>query len=390
MGGDHVVGGQAVGEQGDTPAIGVHVRQGADEIVTGNEIARLDQNFAQRAAAQQPRQLVAHQPLGHALGFVRGVEQQRRRRGDLACIRIAHDFLKARRVLLMAVGKIAQVLAPVVQLVPQMLRVFPGAAFQRAQVHGDVAVPVTVEGVQGFRDDRAPGIQVQVTEVGVRVHAKVMVGDVAPADDGVLAVGDPGLVVHPVVQAGGVIQPLQEVFVTPPERVEQAHFHIGVGIERRPFHVPTQLVGMVQQQPHAHPAPGRFQGPVHQQLADMVVVPDVVLQIQGFLRQPGGGGAQGEGFLAVRQQAESGLAYPRGRRGGVVAPPVPVAAHTLGLRLSRISRSRIMSSGTWGVGGVSTGAACSSRRLMRLMPRTSRKVAQATIRKLITLLMNRP
>ena len=387
VGGDHVIGGQAVGEQRHPAAIAVHVRQGGGEFVPGDKVAGLDQNLAQGALPQQAAELVAHQTLGGALGLVRRVEQQRGRRLDLAAVGGAENVLEMRDILLVTVGKTIQALAPGHQLLPQPVGVDPGTAAQGPQAHADVALPVGVEGGAGFRHDRPAGIDVQVAEIGFRVDAEIVLGKVTPADDGPFAVHDPGLVVHAMVQPGGVVKPLNKMLVAAPERVEQADLHIRVGVQRRPFHVPAELVGVVEQQPHLDAPAGGFQGPVDQQLANPVVLPDVVLQVQGSLRQAGGGRAQHERFFAVRDQAKMGVLDVLA--GGAVPGPLGVVTHQR-LRLSRISRSSRMSSGTSGVGGGSTGAASSSLRLTRLSPRTRKNTAQATITKLITLLIKTP
>ena len=365
----------------------MHVGQGGGEFVPGDKVAGLDQDLVQGALPEQPAELVAHQALGGALGLVRRIEQQRGRRLNLPSVGGAENVFEMGDILFVTVGKTVQAFTPRHQPLPQPVGVDPRAAAQGAQAHADVAVPVGVEGGAGFRHDRPPGVDVQVAEVGLRVDTEVVLGQVAAADDGPLAVHDPGLVVHPVVQPGGVIEPLNKVLVAAPERVEQPDFHVRVRVQRRPFHIPAELVGVVEQQPHLDAPAGRFQGPVDQQLADPVVLPDVVLQVQGALGQPRGGGAQHEGFLAVRDQTKVRVLDILA--GGTVPVPLGLLTHQR-LRLSRISRSSRMSSGTSGVGGGSTGAACSSLRLTRLSPRTRKNTAQATIRKLITLLINTP
>src|SRR5205823_4577332 len=63
-------------------------------------------------------------------------------------------------------------------------------------------------------------------------RVEVLVADVAPADDGDLAVGGERLVVHPPVEALEVREIAQQAPAARPEGIEQPHFNVRMGVER--------------------------------------------------------------------------------------------------------------------------------------------------------------
>ncbi len=171
-----------------------------------------------------------------------------------------------------------------------------------------------VENGAGLAGGRAGQQQVQVAEIDVRARVEVLGADVAAADDGDAAVGDPGLVVHAVVDAEDPLHHLQQApqALAVAERVVQAHFDARMGVERQQLRVHPLGVHVVQQQPHPHPALGRRVHVVHQQVADHVVVPHVVLQIEAAAGLAGDHRARGEGFQAVDQVGRAALPRVRG------------------------------------------------------------------------------
>ena len=202
------------------------------------------------------------------------------------------------------VGVVFQGAAPLPQPLPDTLRRCFPITTQGLHGHGQRAVPVAVKRRLGIGDDGAAGVQVQIAKVGGRIHAEIVIGDIAAAYQRPFTIHDPGLVVHAVIQQRHVMKPLQDMLVTPMKSVEQAHLDIGVGIQRRPLYVPAQLVGVIQQHAHFHAPACRLQHPVNQQLAGGVVIPDVVLHIQRPPGQAGQRDPQGKGLLAVSHQRQ--------------------------------------------------------------------------------------
>ena len=179
------------------------------------------------------------------------------------------------------------------------------------------AVPVLVEAVRQLLGHRADGQQVDVGEVAAGFGVEVFVAEVAPADDGRAAVGQPQLVVHaPVLlaevqraaehagDAGGAAQV---------QRVEHPHLDVGVGGEQGDLVVAAVAAGVVQQQAHAHAPVGGAQHLVDQRAGAEAVMHDVVLQVEAAARRAHQLGTGGEGLVAGRQQAKARLPLVAGR-----------------------------------------------------------------------------
>ena len=77
---------------------------------------------------------------------------------------------------------------------------------------------------------------------------------------------------------------------------------------------------IVEQDAHAHAALGGGEQAFEQKAADVVVVEDVVLDVDGAFGQIGHGRARHQRRNAVVEQAEPGLSGMRGLRGGIGTP----------------------------------------------------------------------
>ncbi|MCY1505275.1 hypothetical protein D9M68_394780 [compost metagenome] len=175
-----------------------------------------------------------------------------------------------------------------------------GHALQRVD---HVAVPVGVEDPGRLRHHRAGQQQLEVDEVGALAAQEVLVREVAPAGDGHGAVGDEQLVVHAVVEPPEIAEELQpaqrRVIARVHERVEQPHLRVRLGGQPEQQAVHAGGVEVVEQQPHAHPAPGGVAQFAQQQAAGLVVAELVGLHVERGL------GAADE--LQPRIERERGL-----------------------------------------------------------------------------------
>ena len=182
--------------------------------------------------------------------------------------------------------------------------------------HGRGAVPVSVEYPRQIADDRPDRQHVQIAKIGDGVHAVVVVADIAAADDRRRIVGDHQLVVHAAVEPAEVDK---EVEPRPPPvagRVEQSDLDIGMGVEGGFDRIAgLVVVGIVDEEPHPHPAIGRLHHPVDDDPAGRIAVPDVVLHVEASLGQVGQRQADDEGLARLAQEAEAGEARMRVDRG---------------------------------------------------------------------------
>ena len=319
VGGNHIIGGQAVGEHRRAATPLFHLRQFRHKGIAGNKVAGLHQQLLMVVPGQQVGELIAHQRLLNPGGLVRAVEQQHRMGLHTLAILGRQVFGEEGFVLGKQVGIVPQGAAPLPQPLPDSIRRRFPVTTQGLHGHGQRAVPVAVKGGLGIGNDGTAGVQVQITKIGGRIHPKIMIGNIATAHDCPFAIHDPGLVMHAVIQQRRMVQPLQEVLVATMEGVEKTHLDIGVRVQCRPLHIPAQLIGVIQQHAHFHPPARRFQHPVDQQLAGGVVIPDVILHIQGSPGQTDQGDTQGERLVAVRHQRQGGQC----RRAGLRTHNVP-------------------------------------------------------------------
>lgn len=121
--------------------------------------------------------------------------------------------------------------------------------FQRI---GGRTVPVAVE-IQGNSVDGRAGYQyIQVGEGDSLRGAEILVTDIAPADDGGLAIDGEGFVVHAPVQPAKIGKEAQRLENTEGEGVEQPHFDVGLGVQQCELAVQAIRAVVVEQQPYAY------------------------------------------------------------------------------------------------------------------------------------------
>ena len=111
---------------------------------------------------------------------------------------------------------------------------------------------------------------------------KVFVANVAPADDAGAVVGGEGFVVHTAVDAGEVGKVAQRAPFADEKGVEQADLDIRMRVQRGEDVVRAVGVVVIQQEAHAHATLGGLAELLQQLLACGVVVPDVVLRVDGY------------------------------------------------------------------------------------------------------------
>ena len=321
--GHHVVGRQRIGQHAHVDALRAFAHQPARALLAGHEVRRDHPQLALRQAHRPAQPVDQPLRLPFALSFGSGIRVhahliQPVKRVSTHQRRQSRAASQARDIVGGARGTIAGVAMRTQSRQRALFR--PG---QRGERNDRGAVPEVVEDRRRLPDRRAHQHRVQVEEVGLRGGIEILVAHVASAHHRHPAVGDPGLVVHATVHRHRA----QQHFAGPPQHagaaargIEQAHFDIGVGIQRGQVRILAVRGHVVQQQAHAHAAVGRAQHLVAQQVAGEVVVPDVVLQVQAAPRGACAGGTHGEGVQVVGQQrhaAAPGMRAQQGRDGAV-------------------------------------------------------------------------
>jgi hypothetical protein len=110
--------------------------------------------------------------------------------------------------------------------------------------------------------------------------AEVFVTDIAPAENGGFVVRDHRLVVHASIDAGKFQERSERLEVAARDRIEQPDLEVRVRAEREQNLVIGVRAEVVEQDPHAYAAVGRFEQRSRQLAARQIVVPDVVLQVE--------------------------------------------------------------------------------------------------------------
>ena len=180
---------------------------------------------------------------------------------------------------------------------------------KRRYRYGRFTVPVVVEDAVGLLHGGAGNQQIQVLEIHIGACAEVLLADVAATDDRDSAVGNPTLVVHAVVHAESALHQFQRArdAAAVAERVVEADFNVRVPVQRHHQRVLVLGVHVVKQDAHAHTALGGVVQRLGHQVADQVVVPDVVLQVQAAACVRGDHRACGEGIHAITEERHAGL-----------------------------------------------------------------------------------
>lgn len=160
--------------------------------------------------------------------------------------------------------------------------------------------------------DGADAEQVEVGEVHLRLGVEILVAEVASADDGRRAVGQPQLVVHAPVLLGQVEQAADASRdaggAAQVQQVEQAHLDVRMGGEHTDLVVPAIAGGVVDEDAYPHATVGCLEQLVGEGARGQSVVDDVVLDVEAALGCANQRRAGDEGILAGAQEVEAGLA----------------------------------------------------------------------------------
>ncbi len=71
---------------------------------------------------------------------------------------------------------------------------------------GPARVPVIIKAVADLGQDLPGRHNIEIAEIQLGIKVKILIGDIATADNGHLAIGDQQLVVHAMVGAFKIIQ----------------------------------------------------------------------------------------------------------------------------------------------------------------------------------------
>ncbi len=93
-------------------------------------------------------------------------------------------------------------------------------------------IPVFVETIRNVLDDRADGKQVLVDKLGFAARLKVLVGEIASANDRHLVVNGKRFVVHAAIQNVEVRDEADEARAPTRKRIENAYLDVLVHVER--------------------------------------------------------------------------------------------------------------------------------------------------------------
>ena len=181
-------------------------------------------------------------------------------------------------------------------------------------------VPILVEAPGDLRHHGSQGQDIEIPEIERLIHVVVFIGHIAAPEDGQAAIDDEGLVVHAPIEAREIAQRAndlsqlaQGIQTQGAHRIVEADLDLGVIVQQ------GQKTGigvegdLVDDDPYPHPPFRRPQEALGGDLADVVLVPDEVLGIDGAAGLVGQHAPPQQGLLALVQEQETRLA------GGLVA-----------------------------------------------------------------------
>ena len=196
------------------------------------------------------------------------------------------------------------ILVGVIELCQSFLQVSP---FDDAgRVIGGVACPIAVEVLGNFGYYAACGEDIEVGKDSIVVNLKIFVADIASAQNGGTIVGGKRFVVHSAVESRKVGNVAECTPFSENKGIKQTDFDIGMIVECQQEIIHAVGVVVVQKQTHTDAAFGRAMNQVEQKLAGDVVVPDIVLQIEGMVGGFNQGGTCDKGFIGIVQQIDMG------------------------------------------------------------------------------------
>ncbi len=307
MHGGDIGGGERIGEHCDVDPVADEVDQRGQPLAAGDEVGR--DNLDAGPAVADDRQQLLGEPVAPA-----PAEHLFRRIGDHAGRSDPVDVAGGDELVdrLFAAQPLDSVLAVRWRVdhdrkPPRPLRV---EAMDRP---GGLAVPVGFEDGRGLIDALAQQKHVEIAKIGIG-GVEIGVADVAAADDGQPAVGDPRLGVHAARHGEHPrhqFETAEQAAVAHAARVEQAKLDVRMAVQRQVDPVARLRVDVVDQHPDADAALRRRQHLAHQQPAGAVVVPEVIHEVEGAF-----GGARrqhprGERVIVVGDQQQPVLPRPQ-------------------------------------------------------------------------------
>ena len=184
-----------------------------------------------------------------------------------------------------------------------------------------LTVPVAVEHGRQLAHHRARRQDVHVDEIGRLAAAEVWVGHVAATTYRERVVGDEQLVVHAAVDARELVHrehhARHDTAAAHRQRVEHAHFNVGVAGQRGEQVVLPDREQVVEQDAHAHATRGGVAQLAQELQARRVVRDQVVLRVERLLCEARQRDARVERLVTGGQQAKTRqLALVFGRVGG--------------------------------------------------------------------------
>src|ERR1700734_3082425 len=135
------------------------------------------------------------------------------------------------------------------------------AAIQCGGGDREAAAPELVEGRGEPNGDRTGGEYIGVGELGIRVHLKILIADIAAADQRRGIVDDQQLVVHPVVEPRGMKREFdrapKSIVCAVDERVEYPNLDVRMSIQGDDLFIAGDGGAVVDQYPDTHAAISR-------------------------------------------------------------------------------------------------------------------------------------
>src|SRR4029077_2799691 len=133
------------------------------------------------------------------------------------------------------------------------------------------AVPEFVEGRGELFRDRASDEHVVVRKLGIGVDLKVLVTDIASAEERCGIVHDEQLIVHSVVEPGGIEGEFggtsQDRMAAICKRIEDSQLDRWMSLKGRELFIARVRLAIIDQYPHTYAAIGRMQHRTGQQPA---------------------------------------------------------------------------------------------------------------------------
>ena len=147
---------------------------------------------------------------------------------------------------------------------------------------GGLAVPIPRK-VVGYILYHCPYSQkIEIDERHIRTSVEIFVADIAPPSDRCHPVDRKRLVVHSPVEPEKVEDITQRLEAPHGKGVINSNVQIGVSVQLGQNGIEATDSIVVQQKPYLHPAVRSFLQSVEQQQSCKIIVPDIILRIDGM------------------------------------------------------------------------------------------------------------